>query len=139
VIPPIYEYRHTVRDDEIDQLGHANNVSYLEWMQRAAVAHSAAQGWPGERYQQLGSGWVVRSHRIEYQQPARAGDRILVRTWVATMKKVTSLRRYRILRETDQTLLATAETRWAFVDYATGYPQRVPRQVADSFPVVNGP
>lgn len=129
----IYEYRHTVRQDEIDGLGHANNVAYVNWMQSAAVAHSAAYGWSGERYRQSGFGWVVRSHRIDYLQPAFAGDAVMVETWVATMRKATSIRRYRILRETDGTVLATAETKWAFVNYATGQPMRIPPEVAESF------
>ncbi len=137
-MPPIYEHHHTVRDDEIDGLGHANNVAYVEWMQSAALAHSTAQGWPGERYHRMGCGWVVRSHTIEYRQPALAGDLVVVRTWVATMKKATSLRRYRILRKTGGLLLAVAETKWAFIDYTTKNPMRVPREVAQSFQVVEG-
>ncbi|NUQ63998.1 MAG: acyl-CoA thioesterase [Pirellulales bacterium] len=137
-MPDVFEFPHTVADGEIDSLGHANNVVYVDWMQRAAVAHSAAQGWPGERYARLGQGWVVRSHRVEYLQPALAGDPVLVRTWVATMKKVTSLRRYRILRATDGDLLATAETLWAFINYATRQPQRIPAEVAGAFPIVDG-
>ncbi len=136
-MPEIFEYCHTVADDEIDALGHANNVAYIEWLQAAAVGHSAAQGWPGEKYRELGAGWVVRRHTIEYDRPALAGERIVVRTWVATMKKVTSIRRYRIFRCDDETLLATAETKWAFVDYATGQPMRVPREIARSFEVVD--
>jgi len=135
-VPEIFEYFHTVADDEIDALGHANNVSYVEWLQAAAVDHSSAQGWPGEKYRELGAGWVVRSHTIEYDRPAVAGDRIVVRTWVATMKKVTSIRRYRILRHDDETLLATAETKWAFIDYASGQPMRVPPEIAKSFAIV---
>ena len=136
-MPEIFDYFHTVADDEIDALGHANNVAYVEWLQAAAVDHSAAQGWPGEKYRELGAGWVVRSHTIEYDRPAVAGERIVVRTWVATMKKVTSIRRYRILRWDDETLLATAETKWAFIDYATGQPMRVPPEIAQSFVVVD--
>jgi acyl-CoA thioester hydrolase len=135
-MPEVFEYRRVVGDDEIDELGHANNVAYVAWLQAAAVAHSTAQGWPGTRYRQLGQGWVVRSHTIEYLQPAFAGDPLVVRTWVATMKKVTSLRRYHILRESDEQLLARAETNWAFVDYASGKPIRVPEEMANSFNIV---
>ena len=135
-MPEVYEYFHTVADEEIDALGHANNVAYVQWMQAAAVAHSTAQGWPGERYRRLGSGWVVRSHTIEYHQPVSAGQEIVVRTWVATMQKVTSIRRYRIVRRADEQLLATAETKWAFIDYATGQPARIPGEIAASFQVV---
>jgi len=41
----IYEYRHLVTAEEIDGLGHVNNVIYLKWLQDAAVAHSTANGW----------------------------------------------------------------------------------------------
>ena len=135
-MPEIFHYLHAVRDDEIDALGHANNVAYLQWMQSAALAHSEAQGWPGERYRRIGRGWVVRSHQIRYLQPALAGDQVLVETWVATMKKVSSLRRYRVIRQADQTLLAEAETDWAFVDYASGRPVRIDREVAQAYHVV---
>ena len=126
----VFEYPHTVADDEIDEQGHANNVVYVAWMQAAALAHSAALGWTPERYLQLGMGWVARSHTIEYLRPAVAGDEIIVETHVADMKKVTSSRVYRIVRRDDRELLAKAETHWAFVNYATGKPTRIPAEIA---------
>jgi acyl-CoA thioester hydrolase len=136
-MPDIFFHSHVVQVDEIDDLGHANNVFYIAWLQTAAVAHSAAQGWPGGRYHELGQGWVVRSHSIEYLLPAFGGDHIVVETWVATMKKVTSLRRYRIVRHGDGALLATAETNWAFIDLISGKPVRIPPEVAGAFAVVS--
>lgn len=135
-MPAIFEHPHVVLEAEIDVLGHANNLAYLAWMQAAAVAHSAAQGWPTERYQELGAGWVVRSHQIEYLRPAFAGDCLVVYTWVATFRKVTSLRRYRIVRQSDQRVLSTAATDWAFVNYTTGQPTRLPQGLADAFELV---
>jgi acyl-CoA thioester hydrolase len=138
-MPAIFEYHHTVRDDEIDAQGHANNVCYVQWMQDAALAHSAAQGWPAEAYQRLGMGWVVRTHTIEYHQSALAGDDITVQTWVADFNRVTSVRRYRIVRKVDGALLATAATKWAFIDYAKGQPHRVPVEIVRAFEVASDP
>ena len=136
-MPAIFEWNHTVVDADLDGLGHANNISYLKWMQSAALTHSAAQGWPVEAYAALGSGWVVRSHFIEYLSPALRGDTIIVRTWVADMKKVTSLRRYRIVtaRKDQEVVLAKAQTNWAFVDYRTSVPKRIPPQILGSFEI----
>ena len=131
----IFEYPHTVGEEEIDEQGHANNVVYVAWMQAAAIAHSATLGWTAQRYQQIGMGWVARSHTIEYLRPAFTGDEILVQTHVADMKKATSTRVYRILRRTDRELLAKAETHWTFVNYATGKPTRIPDEILRSFPV----
>jgi acyl-CoA thioester hydrolase len=135
-MPAVFLHPHRVHDDEIDILGHANNLAYLEWMQSAALAHSAAQGWPAQRYHSLGAGWVVRSHAIKYVRSALAGDEIVVRTWVADMKRFSSRREYRIVRSTDGALLAKAATQWAFVDFATGGLARIPQEVAGSFEVV---
>ena len=135
-MPAILKWTHTVVEHDLDGLGHANNISYLKWMQSAALAHSAAQGWPVEAYAALGCGWVVRSHFIEYLAPALLGDTILIRTWVADMGKVTSRRRFLILRDGNDTLLARAETNWAFVDYRTGSPKRIPPEISRAFEVV---
>ena len=37
--PEIFELPITVLASDIDQLGHVNNVTYLRWVQDAAVAH----------------------------------------------------------------------------------------------------
>jgi acyl-CoA thioester hydrolase len=129
----VFEYPHTVADDEIDEQGHANNVVYVAWMQAAAVAHSATLGWTAQRYRELGTGWVARSHTIEYLRPALAGEEIVVQTHVVDLKRITSTRAYRIVRRADQVLLARAETHWAFVDSATGKPTRIPAEIAKSF------
>jgi acyl-CoA thioester hydrolase len=85
----------------------------------------------------LGAGWVARSHTIEYLLPAFVGDKLIVRTWVADMKKVTSVRRYQIIRESDGQVLAKAETNWAFVDSTTGKPKRIPAEIIDLYKVTD--
>ena len=137
-MPAIFDHQHVVVAEEIDALGHVNNLAYLGWMQAAALAHSAAQGWPPESYQELGLGWVVRSHQITYERPGFLGDEVIVRTWVAGFRRASSVRRYDILRVADSKRLATAETNWAFVNYANGMPARVPPDVIGSFELVEG-
>ncbi len=131
----IYEHLHTIRADEIDSLGHANNLSYLRWMLSAAVAHSAALGMTGEKYRTMGCGFVVRRHEIDYLRPAFEGESLVVRTWVASMRKATSLRRYEIFRieATREVKLAVAATDWAFVDYAKGMPRRIPEEIVQIY------
>ena len=138
-MPAVFDHRHVVIAAEIDALGHVNNLAYLGWMQTAALAHSAAQGWPPEKYQELGLGWVVRSHQITYERPAFLGDEIIVRTWVAGFRRASSVRRYDILRAADAKRLASAATNWAFVNYANGMPARVPPEIVGSFELVEGP
>ncbi len=135
-MPAIYEFHLTVTEDEIDGQGHVNNLEYLKWMQDAAVAHSSEQGWTTQRYRNLGSGWVARRHTIEYLQPAFAGENIVVKTWISNFKKVTSLRKYKIIRPADAAVLSTAETNWAFIGLERYIPRRIPQELCESFDLV---
>jgi acyl-CoA thioester hydrolase len=137
-MPAIYEYPVTVVESDIDAMNHANNLRYLAWAQAAASAHSLAQGWPLERYKQLGMGWVVRSHEIRYLMSAVLGDELVVRTWVSEFRRVSSFRKYKIIRLRDQALMAAATTEFAFIDFAKGAPTRIDPQVAADFIVSSG-
>jgi acyl-CoA thioester hydrolase len=135
-MPAVFHYRHRVLASEIDELEHANNAAYVNWMQAAAIAHSAAQGWSSQRYWDASYAWVARSHKIEYLQPAHEDESLVIHTWVADMQRVSSLRKYEILREADGALLARAETRWAFINLATRKPMRIPMEVQKDFVIV---
>ncbi|MCY3020310.1 MAG: acyl-CoA thioesterase [Planctomycetota bacterium] len=132
-MPLFFEHLHTVTPAEIDFQGHVSNEVYVRWLSEAAIAHSAAQGWPLEAYAALGSGWVVRKHEIEYLHPARVGDTLVIRTWVATIERATSLRRYVIKHQHGDERIAVACTLWAFVDLKTGRLTRIPARLASSF------
>lgn len=135
-MPAIYEHELVVHTSDIDELNHANNLSYLKWMQDAAVAHSTAQGWSPQRYHEQQAGWVVRSHQIQYMLPAVTDDRVVVRTWVAGLKRVTSLRCFKFLRKRDAATLAIAATEWVYVDFTTGLPRRIPPELLQAFVVL---
>jgi acyl-CoA thioester hydrolase len=133
---PIYAHKHVVLPEEIDTLGHVNNLNYLKWMLAAAVGHSTANGWPPERYRQIESAFVVRSHHVEYLQPAFVGDEVVVRTWVTGFSKVTCVRKYKAARAKDDVVLATGETGWAFLGLKPYQPRRIPPALLSAFVLV---
>ena len=77
---------YTWAKDDVDDLGHINNIVYLRWVQDAAGAHSEAVGFGLERYQAMGAVWVVRKHEITYFASAMADDAIEIKTWVEGFK-----------------------------------------------------
>ena len=135
-MPKIFEYGVTVAQDGLDANQHVNNIEYLRWMQSAAIAHSSAQGWSPEQYRQHGVAWVARSLKIEYLVPAFCGDELIVLTWVAGMKKASSLRCYEIVRPRDDVVLAQAETNWVFVKLDGFRPTRIPARIQTAFEIV---
>jgi acyl-CoA thioester hydrolase len=135
-MPRVLTQEIQVPASAIDVNGHVNNLAYLQWMQDVAIQHSTAQGWPLERYQAAGTGWVVRSHFIEYLLPAFLGETLTVLTWVTGFKRHMSPRRYLFWRREDRQVVARAETMWIFVNANTGKPERVAAAVAEAFEVV---
>ncbi|MDR0521698.1 MAG: acyl-CoA thioesterase [Planctomycetaceae bacterium] len=136
-MPLIYEHTVFVLPSDIDENRHANNLCYLRWMNEAAVAHSAANGWTSQRYIQLGATWFARRHTIEYLAPSFEGDQLTIRTGVCEWTNIRSVRKFRFVRKSDSKIVAEAETLWAFVNLKTGRPTRIPPEVAESFFVVN--
>ena len=130
-----YSYPLTVPPQAIDANGHANNVEFVRWMQDAAVAHSDSTGCT-RLTRQVNAAWVVRRHRIEYFRPALLGDALEVRTWVADFRRAFSLRKYQVIRPADQTVLATGETDWVFIDTQTGRPKSVPPEIQSLFEIL---
>ncbi|MGN6369882.1 MAG: acyl-CoA thioesterase [Phycisphaerae bacterium] len=128
----IHNYPVTAPPTAIDANGHVNNIEYLRWFQEAAISHADTTGCTAATVA-LGASWVVRSHQITYLRPAFAGDRLEVKTWVATFEKVSSIRRYEILRPADNAILAQGETNWVFIDAATARPRRIPPEVSSLF------
>lgn len=116
----------------IDELLHVSNVAYVGWIQDAAKAHSAAVGWDGPAYFALGAVFVVRRHEIEYEAPVREGDAVKITTWLERWSAVTSERHTRI-EKGDGTVAVRAKTLWAMIDFATGRPRRVPREIREAF------
>ena len=127
----IYTKIIVIPPSAIDENGHVNNVTYVQWMQDIAVEHYAAVG--GIQAQGAEATWVVREHKIEYLLPAFAGEEIEIRTWVENIRRVRSLRQYEFARKSDGKILVKGETDWVFVDVKTGMPRAVPEEVTKVF------
>jgi acyl-CoA thioester hydrolase len=133
-IPMVFSKIFRIPPEAIDANGHVNNVQYVQWMQDIAVSHYEALGGVGPA-QAVGGSWVVRTHSIEYFRPAFAGEEVEVRTWVANLRRVRSLRRYEFIRKLDGAMLVKGETEWVFVEQKTGLPLAIPQEIARLLPV----
>lgn len=132
----IFRYDLTVPASAIDENGHLNNVEYVQWMQMVAIAHASHTSCTTET-NKVGATWIVRAHRIEYLRSAFEGEEIAILTWVASIGRVRSQRKYAFFRVSDQVMLAKAETDWVFVNAKTGRPLAIPEAVASAFDIVS--
>ena len=132
-VPVAFLWKTTARESDIDAQGHVNNSVYVQWMDKAAYAHSQAVGYDWEMYQKIGSSFVVRRHEVDYLSPAFAGDAIIVATWPTEMERFTAMRQHQILRISDGKTLARAKTTWIFINSKTQRPQRMPPELIAAF------
>ncbi len=135
-IPPpanAFSYRFRVRPEDIDDLGHAGNVSWVRWVNVAATEHSLSVGLGLQKYQELGVVWVVRKHEIEYLAEALLNEEIEATTWVATLRGATSTRKTIFKRPRDDKLLARAETMWVLISTSTRRPLRIKKDLMQRY------
>jgi acyl-CoA thioester hydrolase len=115
--PQHFELPIQIQPDDIDAVGHVNNVVYVRWVQDAAIAHWRAAAPAAD---QAALFWVVLRHEIDYKRAAFLHDEIVARTWVGQASRRTFERHTELLRGADRKLLARARTLWCPIDVETG-------------------
>ena len=125
----------SVREDDCDELGHVNNVTWVRFVIELATAHSDAVGLDWDAYRALGGAFVVHRQEVEYLAPAVPGEALREETWIVEMRGARCVRRSRFLRAVDAAVLLEARTTWVFAALASGRPRRIPAAVGERFPV----
>lgn len=123
-----FSHSFTVLPREIDEIGHVNNVAYLQWVQDVAVAH-----WQAAVTDEMQAAyfWVVVRHELDYKRPAFENEEIIVTTWVGEWTAVTCERFTEIRRGDD--LLVKGRTVWCMIDRTTSKPARIGKELIELF------
>lgn len=112
---------------------HANNAEYVRWIDRVAELHCDSLGFERARLLDQQRAWFVARHEIDYRGEAWLGETLLLATWVRSLGRTSSWRETRIVRPRDGRLIASAATRWAFVDLTSRRATRVPDEMRTMF------
>jgi len=122
-----------VQPEDIDDLGHVNNVVYLAWCELVARAHSDRVGMTLPRLFELGTVAVARRHDITYHVPALLGDEVEVCTNLVSSRGIRARREYTLTRVSDNKRLAECVTDWVWVDPVSGRPKRPDPEILAAF------
>ncbi len=109
-----------VKPQDIDELGHVNNVVYLGWVQLVAATHWTKLSTAEIRSKNI---WVALRHEIDYVSPAFIGDDVVGYTWVSSLEGAKSIRHVEFY--SGEKCLAKAKTNWCLLDAATLKPKRI--------------
>jgi acyl-CoA thioester hydrolase len=119
-----------VLPEDIDELGHVNNVVYLRYVQEVAGSHWTTIATE----QQLTSCiWVVGRHEIDYRNPILPGQEVLGLTWVHPPKGMRFDRSVWLVNPEKSKIFAQAKTTWLLLDKNNGRPKRVDEVLLKTF------
>ena len=121
-----YQHKIEVSGDDIDDLGHVNNVVYVRWVQEVAAAH-----WEhvAPTVLKAKDAWVVLRHEIDYKNPAFLKDDITGSTWVGDHHGAKFDRFVTI--QCENRVLAEAKTSWCLLDAKSFRPIRIPHEILE--------
>jgi len=127
-----FHVRRHAQDQDIDELGHVKNATWVSSVQDASVAHwlMAARPEDRERYAAV----VVR-HEVDYRSNVRAGDEIDILTWVDKAPRVARYSRRMEFADVDGKPLVSVHSQRTLI----GKLARVPEDVAMPFQLKKSP
>lgn len=118
-----------VRFHELDPNGHLNHGVYLNHFETARIEVLEELGFDPGALRDRGIHLVVVEANVRFRRPAHAGDRLVVETRIAELRRASSWWHQRMLRGDD--LLAEVDVRSSVVG-ADGRPVRPPADLVDA-------
>ena len=119
-----------IRPDDIDELGHVNNIVYVNWVQEAATEHwrAIADQATQEKFQ-----WFCSRHEIDYKQQLYLNQDVEIRTWLGLPVGARFDRFVDIRASGSAKTSAIAKTTWVLISKASGRPVRIQAEILSSF------
>ncbi|MBK6264406.1 acyl-CoA thioesterase [Marivirga sp. S37H4] len=119
-----------IKETDYDQMGHVNNVVYLQWVQDIAEAHWHHLSGSIQLSDYL---WVAIRHEIDYLKEIKPGEQIMAETYVKKMEGVKSERWTIISTKESGQIKARAKTIWCLLDANSKRPKRIPHDLKELF------
>jgi acyl-CoA thioester hydrolase len=131
-LPDPFTLEILVVEDDTDELGHANNVVYVRWLEDISWAHVDALGMNWALHEATGKAMAITRTEIDYLASANPGDRLVMGTWLTDFDgRFRSARQFQLVRLADGKTLMRAVSTHACVDLKTQRPSRAPKEFAD--------
>ena len=120
---------------DTDQMGVVYYANYLRWFERGRGELLRACGIPYATIERRGMHFPVAQLSCRYFRPARYDDLIVIETRIASVSRASLTFSYRIMRDAQNTLLASGSTKHACVD-GQGRIMRIEEELMKVFEVM---
>lgn len=131
-LPDPFTMTITVRPEDTDRLGHANNVVYVRWLEEVSWQHIDSLGMTWALHEETGKAMAITRTELDYLASANAGDELVLGTWLTDWDgRFRSARQFQLIRPADGKTLLRALSTHACVDMKSQRPARAPRAFAE--------
>jgi len=120
---------------DTDQMGVVYYANYLRWFEKGRSEFLRQIGLPYSTIEQQGFHFPVTEVTCRYSNSARYDDDIRIETELTNLGRASLSFAYRIVRESNQDLIATGTTKHACIDHA-GKVTRMPRILLEAVKAV---
>ena len=111
---------------DTDSGGVVSNIAYLRFIEIARTALAEKLGMPLSEMDQTKLYPAVVRTEIDYRRPAKTGDRLVIEAWLDEIQRVRFWCAFRIMRPSDETLIANCRQMVALVQMPAGKAVRLP-------------
>ncbi|QKI88830.1 acyl-CoA thioesterase [Thiomicrorhabdus xiamenensis] len=129
-----YSEIYTVQKSDLDFLGHVNNKSYLDWMEKLAWSHAVSVGIDKPLQRKLNRILAIYEHQMRYLASSYEGDRIALKTWVG--KRIGCCQRERFfefVRLSDNKTVFEANSIYVCITLDSHRPKKIPQEFIDPY------
>ncbi|MDX5327537.1 MAG: acyl-CoA thioesterase [Marinobacter sp.] len=131
-LPDPFTMTITVRPEDTDRLGHANNVVYVRWLEEVSWQHIDTLGMTWTLHEETGKAMAITRTELDYLASANAGDELVLGTWLTDWDgRFRSARQFQLIRPADGKTLLRALSTHACVDMKSQRPARAPKAFAE--------
>ncbi|BEH13204.1 MULTISPECIES: acyl-CoA thioesterase [Marinobacter] len=131
-LPDPFTMTITVRPEDTDRLGHANNVVYVRWLEEVSWQHIDSLGMTWALHEETGKAMAITRTELDYLASANAGDELVLGTWLTDWDgRFRSARQFQLIRPADGKTLLRALSTHACVDMKSQRPARAPKAFAE--------
>jgi len=127
----MFEAPYRVQPRDLDELDHANNVSYVRWLEWITRQHNAAFGLGQAYLKASGTVFVVVDYQLHYLKACGLDEDIRIRTRIVEYGRYSHDRAYQIVAERDGALLFEGAGKWVCMNLSSGRLARMPQDHLD--------
>jgi len=121
-----FSYKIKIKESDIDEYCHVNNVVYLRWIQEVSMAQ-----WYEVTSPELRALYalVIVRHEINYLSPAILSDEIIAYSWAGGYQGAKFERHVQLCQARTGKVIAEAKTTWCLLDAKKLRPKRIEQDV----------